>query len=202
MESRPGGDRGRRLEQAAELRAARSADRSANADIQHRAEDAREEARRQRKKTTAAGRAEYLIQDAMARGDFDKLEYAGKPIPGLGGAPDPDWWIKGLIQREHLTGLGPKAIMLRGEDAGLDDRLDTFGSAKQVHEVVEDFNARVIDARRQLLGGPPVVTKTRDADLEVFRWQERRTARAAVAQVGPARQPGRLWWLRIWRRPL
>ncbi|MDQ6739192.1 MAG: DUF1992 domain-containing protein [Actinomycetota bacterium] len=202
MDSRPDGDHGRRLEQAAELRAARTSGCPADADIRHRVNDAREEARRQRKQIDDSGRADYLIRDAMARGEFDNLEYAGKPIPGLGGAPDPDWWIKGVIQREHLTGLGPKAILLRSEDAGLDDRLDTLGSAQQVREVVEDFNARVIDARRQLQGGPPVVTKTRDADREVVRWQERRAARAAVARVVPAPQAGLPWWRRMWRGPL
>ena len=43
-----------------------------------------------------------------------------------------------------------------------------------VREAVEDFNRRVIEARRQLLGGPPVVTPTRDVDAEVRAWRERR----------------------------
>ena len=77
--------------------------------------------------------------------------------------------MKGLIQREHLTGVGPKAILLRSEDAALDARLDTQYSEKQVRDLVEDFNARVIDARRQLQGGPPVITKSRDPDVEVQR---------------------------------
>jgi hypothetical protein len=64
---------------------------------------------------------------------------------------------------------------------------------------VADFNARVIDARRQLQGGPPVVTKTRDVDAEVQRWLERRAAAAAAAVV-PAPEPAarRPWWRRIW----
>ena len=35
-----------------------------------------------------------------------------------------------------------------------------------VREYVDDFNRRVIDARRQLQGGPPVVTPTRDVEAE------------------------------------
>lgn len=64
--------------------------------------------------------ANSAIDAAVARGYFDNSAYAGKPISGLGGTGDPDWWIKGLLA---------------------------------------DFNARIIEARRQLLGGPPVVTE-------------------------------------------
>ena len=130
------------------------------------------------------------------------MKYAGKPIPGLGEKYDPDWWVKGLIQRENITGMGPKAILLRTEDAGLDARIDELHSEKQVRELLEDFNARVIDARRQLQGGPPVVTKTRDVESEVRRWGERRAAlAAAVAAELEAQEPGQIrrrWWRRIW----
>jgi hypothetical protein len=160
-----------------------------------------DELNEKRRKISHAARADYLIRDAMARGEFDNLKYAGKPIPGLGEGHDPDWWVKGLIQRENLTGLGPKAILLRTEDAELDDRLDTQFSEKQVREILEDFNARVIDARRQLQGGPPVVTKTRDVELEVRRWQERRAAAASSAPRETEPEPKRSWWRRIWSGP-
>ena len=51
-----------------------------------------------------------------------------------------------------------------------------------MRRVVDDFNRRVIEARRQLQGGPPVVTKTRDPDAEVEAWRARRTARVAEAR--------------------
>ena len=156
-----------------------------------------------------AARAEYLIRDAMAQGKFDHLEYAGKPIPGLGEKYDPDWWVKGLLQRENITGMGPKAILLRTEDAELAARLDELGSENQVRQHLEDFNARVIDARRQLLGGPPVVTQTRDVESEVQHWRGRRAAAAAAAternRAVAANQTGQdagqircRWWRRIW----
>src|SRR5918998_1691972 len=57
-------------------------------------------------------------------------------------------------------------------------RMDDRASSEQrVREMVEEFNARVIDARRQLMGGPPVVTPTRDVDREVGSWHQRRSAR-------------------------
>jgi hypothetical protein len=184
----------RRVERAAELRAVRAAGGTAQEDSELTA--AEEEARQKRNQVDDAARAEYLIRDAMAQGKFDNLEYAGKPIPGLGEGYDPDWWVKGLIQRENISGLGPKAILLRTEDAGLDARIDLQYSERQVRDIVEDFNARVIEARRQLQGGPPVVTKTRDVDVEVQRWHERRAAVEAATDP-PEPVPKRRWWRRI-----
>lgn len=186
----------RRLERGAELRSYRGAGISAEEEAQ--LEAAEENERQKRRKVDDAKRVEYLIRDAMAQGKFDNLKYSGKPIPGLGEAYDPDWWVKGLIQRENISGLGPKAILLRTEDAELDDRLDAQFTEKQVRDILKDFNARVVEARRQLQGGPPVVTKTRDIDVEVSRWHQRRTARAKAASPEPQPEARRTWWQRLW----
>ena len=119
---------------------------------------------------------EISIQQAMRGGDFENLPGAGKPIPHLTEVHDPDWWIRQKIQREQITGLGPPALTLRNEDAALDARLDATGSERTARELIDDFNTRVIHARRQLQGGPPVVTPTRDMNAEVSRWRKRRTA--------------------------
>jgi len=150
---------------------------------------------------------DFQVRRAMERGDFDDLPGAGKPIRGLEGAHDPDWWVKSLIEREQITGVLPPALALRKEDAGLEAVLDRETTEDRVREAVADFNRRVVDARRQLLGGPPVVTPTRDADAEVTAWRERREERRArqrelvrqsAAQPGPpAPRPG---WLRRWFR--
>ncbi|WP_194217298.1 DnaJ family domain-containing protein [Cellulosimicrobium cellulans] len=120
---------------------------------------------------------DMVIDQAVRRGEFDDLPLAGKPIPGLTGTHDPDWWLKAVIEREQLTGLGPPAMLLKTEDRELDDRLDRELDEQAVREILADFNARVVDARRQLLGGPPVVTPTRDVEHEVARWRARRAAR-------------------------
>jgi hypothetical protein len=113
----------------------------------------------------------------MARGDFDNLPGAGKPIEGLGSQHDPDWWVKKLIEREQITGVLPPALGLRKEDAELDATLDREASATVVRDLLEDFNRRVVEARRQLQGGPPVITRTRDVEAEVEAWRARRTTR-------------------------
>lgn len=120
------------------------------------------------------------IRAAMARGAFDDLPLHGKPIPGLGDTHDPDWWVKRLIDREDISGALPEALQLRKDDRALDVVLDRLGSEKAVRDAVEAFNSRIVEARRQLRGGPPVITPTRDVDTETRRWRERRRARRSA----------------------
>lgn len=196
MESRREEELRRRLERAAEIRASGGALSPEEAEELAR----EEELNRKRREVDTARRADYLIREAMARGEFDHLQYAGKPIPNLDNVNDPDWWIKGLIQREQLTGLGPEALLLRVEDARLAETLDALHTESHVRDAVESFNRRVIEARRQLLGGPPVVTKTRDVEDEVRAWRARREAAAAAAahdDEAAAREGRRPWWRRL-----
>jgi hypothetical protein len=140
---------------------------------------------------TMEERAQYVevaIQQAIRRGDFDNLPGSGKPLRNLQQAYDPNWWIRQKIERENITGLGPPALTLRTENAGLDERLDAAASETTVRDILEDFNKRVIEARRQLQGGPPVVTPTRDIDDEVTRWRDRRTARYRALEEERERQ--------------
>jgi Domain of unknown function (DUF1992) len=122
------------------------------------------------------------VRRAIDRGDFANLPGAGKPMH-LPPQHDPDWWVKRLIEREQITGVAPPAIGLRQEDAELDGVIDREWAEDGVRRVVEDFNRRVVEARRQLTGGPPVVTKTRDPDVEVDRWRERRAAAKEAARL-------------------
>jgi hypothetical protein len=69
---------------------------------------------------------------------------------------------------------------------------------QQVRDILQDFNRRVIDARRQLQGGPPVITKTRDVEEEVRRWRERRAA-SHVPQAEAEPEAPRSWWRRLWK---
>jgi hypothetical protein len=146
------------------------------------------------------------VQRAMERGEFDDLPGAGKPLQ-LPDTHDPDWWVKKLIEREDITGVAPPAIGLRREDAELGDVLDREATEEGVRRVLDDFNRRVVEARRQLTGGPPVVTPTRDPDAEVEAWRERRAERRRHrSQASPAAAPAagsgtsrRRWWRR--RRP-
>ncbi|WIJ45709.1 DnaJ family domain-containing protein [Curtobacterium citreum] len=144
--------------------------------------------------------ARMLVEQAERRGVFDGNPYHGKPLPGNDGRHDPDWWIKAKIEREDIRGIAPPAFALRTEDAELDGHLDALATEDDVRAVLVDFNARVKEARRQLLGGPPVVTPMRDVDAEVEAWAARRRARlAAAAEVAEAAERAarpRRWWRR------
>jgi hypothetical protein len=140
--------------------------------------------------STMEARAQYVeisIQQAIRRGEFDNLPGAGKPLD-LGRPNDPDWWIRRKIERERLTGLGPPALTLRTENAELDGRLDAMGTEQRVREMLEEFNNRVIEARRQLQGGPPVVTPTRDVEQELQNWRERRAQRLQAREDARRRE--------------
>jgi hypothetical protein len=128
---------------------------------------------------------DLTVQQAIARGDFDNLPGAGKPLRGLGTEHDPDWWLKQLIEREKITGVLPPALQLRKDDAELDARLDKLHTVAAVREEVEEFNARVIKARYTPVDGPPLITQPRDVDAEVEAWR----ARQAAQRVGPEPQP-------------
>lgn len=187
-------ERARRMQRVSEFRAARRSGSSASEAIEQVDEDEEEP-----RITDFAAKADFEIRQATARGDFDNLKYAGKPIPGLGTTLDPDWWVKGLIEREQLSGLAPAPFRLRKEDAELDAKLDQQYMESRAREILEDFNRQVIDARRQLLGGPPVVTKTRDVEREIERWRERRAARTARAEEEAAHEEETRrsrWWRR------
>ena len=138
------------------------------------------------------------VRQAMARGDFDDLPGAGKPIRDLGTQHDPDWWVKQLIEREHITGVLPAALQLRKDDAGLDQRLDSLDLREEVRREVEDFNTRVIRARYTPVDGPPLITMPRDVEETLGAWRERRSTRHTGSQAPRASEPPRRRrrWLR------
>ena len=122
---------------------------------------------REEERAAAAARMQHQntwvdlqIRQAQERGAFDNLAGAGKPIEGLGGEHDPDWWVKKLVERERIAVL-PPSVALRKEDAELDDRLDKINVERDVRREVEDFNKRVVSARYRTPEGPPLVTMPR-----------------------------------------
>jgi hypothetical protein len=141
------------------------------------------------------------VRQAMERGEFDDLPGQGKPIEDLGVEHDPDWWVKKLVEREKIA-LLPPAIALRKEDAELEARLDAITVEREVRRELDDFNRRVVETRRQLQGGPPVITPERDVDAEVAAWAERRTARIEAQRAARAAHEAARPWPPWWRRML
>lgn len=139
------------------------------------------------------------IRIAMARGDFDDLPGAGKPLD-LSDSGDPNWWVKRLVERERITGVLPPALQLRKDDAALDDLLDRTIVESEARQQIEEFNARVIRARYTPVDGPPLITMPRDVEATLAAWRERRDERrratlAAVPEPA-ARRRRRFPWSR------
>ncbi|WP_166970552.1 DnaJ family domain-containing protein [Brevibacterium atlanticum] len=131
---------------------------------------------------------ESALDKAIKRGDFDDLPGLGKPLTGLHGSSDPDWWIKQKMDNEGINGVAPAAFQLRKENAVLDDTIDAFTSESDVRDYLAGFNARVREAVMDLREGPPVFTPPRDVEKEVRAWRLRRshrTTKTDSAEVAP-----------------
>lgn len=159
---------------------------------------------------------ESALDRAIKRGDFDDLPGLGKPLTGLHGSSDPDWWIKQKMNSEGINGVAPAAFQLRKENAVLEDTVDAFTEESDVRDYLAGFNARVREAVMDLREGPPVFTPPRDVEKEVAAWRRRRNAKkndsVTEAEPGdpeaePEDQPAdpesvgspRRWWNRFRR---
>ncbi len=114
------------------------------------------------------------IREAQERGEFDNLPGAGKPIKGLTGRHNENWWVKGLMERENLRPVLPTSLSLRKEAEQLMDRVATERSEQAVREIVVDLNERILDSRRRRVDGPPIFLKTFDVEKIVSQWRELR----------------------------
>jgi len=113
---------------------------------------------------------ERQIREAQERGAFDNLPGAGKPIPGLN-REDPNWWVKGLLEREQLPAPLPPALALRKEVQDLPATLRDCRTEAAVRELVEDLNQRILEVRRRPADGPPILVLTVDVDQAVATWR-------------------------------
>ena len=129
---------------------------------------------------------ERQIREAQERGEFDNLPGAGKPLPGLTGSYDEMWWVKQVVQREHLSVL-PPMLALRKEAEELLAGLADVPTETAVRDQVEDYNARVVATIRQPRDGPLVLIPRRlDVDEVVAEWTRQRIAWRAQAPDQPA----------------
>jgi hypothetical protein len=121
------------------------------------------------------------IRAAQERGEFDDLPGAGKPLPGIDGNYDENWWLKELVRREDIHGCVPPTLALRKEVEELPETITTKKTEWSVRKTVNDLNERILRARRGLIDGPPVVLATFDVEEVVRIWRD---AKAGPAQTG------------------
>ena len=115
------------------------------------------------------------IRAAEARGEFDDLPGAGKPLPDIDRPYSEDWWLKQLAERENLGRHAlPPSLALRKEAQDLRSGIVPGRSERAVRDVVADYNERVVEARRKPLSGPPVTLEELDVDEVVCAWRAKR----------------------------
>jgi hypothetical protein len=151
-------------------------------------------------------RADELIAEAQARGDFDDLPGAGRPLR----MPDPTvrdeyWWIRQFAERENVPGSEflPEPLKLRKELETLRHRVVMMSKETAVRAEAEALNARIRAEIRTPTSSIPVARSPVDVDEVVRRWvadREVRRSRSALAAAPPVPTvPGRRvrsggWW--------
>ena len=117
--------------------------------------------------------AESRIREAQEAGEFANLPGQGKPIAGMDGVEDEQWWIKQKIRRENLSLLPP----------GLQIRLDVekgllaiwqMPSETAVRRAVAELTERIRTAHLAAVWGPPSTTMPLDVDEVLSQWRQRR----------------------------
>ncbi|UOY00437.1 J-domain-containing protein [Blastococcus sp. PRF04-17] len=141
------------------------------------------------------------IDRSIARGDFEHLPGAGKPIPGLHREETAYDWALVKARREGVdtAAMLPPGLALRRERDELPDRAARLVSAAEVRALVDDYNARVEAFwRRPQESRWAPVPGLADADAVVAAWERSRPP-DPPPPVEPA-PAARRRWLSRWRR--
>ncbi|MDF3297308.1 DUF1992 domain-containing protein [Streptomyces tropicalis] len=118
------------------------------------------------------------IRDAQARGEFDRLPGAGKPLPSES-AYDELWWVKSKMAREGLSAL-PPTLALRKEAEDALAAAYAAPSERVVRTIVAAINTKILDMMVKPPPGPPLGLKRYDVEEVVREWHRRRGHRAAA----------------------
>ncbi|MFF5159992.1 DUF1992 domain-containing protein [Streptomyces sp. NPDC000348] len=116
------------------------------------------------------------IRDAAARGEFERLAGAGKPLPReVETTYDELWWVKRKMAREGFSVLPPTLALRKEAEDALEAAL-AAPSERIVRKILTEINARIGDMMFKPPPGPPLGKKPYDVEDVVRQWRERRTA--------------------------
>jgi hypothetical protein len=116
------------------------------------------------------------IREAQDRGEFENLPGAGKPLTGLHAPHDELWWVKEKLRREEGTAL-PPTLLLRKQAAAAREAAGRASSEAEVRSILADINARIDDAIRKPMSGPPLNLMPFDVEHVVAEWRKGPAAR-------------------------
>lgn len=125
------------------------------------------------------------IREAQEAGAFDDLPGAGKPLQGLRGPDDPNWWLRSYLEREGLPTdtLLPPSLRLRKEVERLPETVRDLETEDEVRAAVRDVNRRVAAWVRNPTG-PRVNVRPASVDEVLASW--RSSSRSGTRTVTPA----------------
>jgi hypothetical protein len=142
---------------------------------------------------------ESQISQGLARGDFEGLAGAGKPLPRRGREETAYDWAVEKARREGVdTGaMLPPGLALRRERDQLPARVVGLESECAVRALAEDYNARVEAFwRRPQESRWAPVPGLADVDALVEHWHATRPPAAPPPRPAPPPPPRRRWWRR------
>jgi hypothetical protein len=127
---------------------------------------------------------EKQIEEGRRAGLFDGLDGAGKPIEGLDGPHDEEWWVKAKLRREKIDYL-PPTIAIRGErDAAVAAAL-AAPDEREVRRILEQINDRIRYVNSHTVSGPPSTVWVVDEESVLDRWRAANPVVEPEPDVGP-----------------
>jgi hypothetical protein len=121
---------------------------------------------------------EEQIARADADGQFENLEGAGKPLPGLTDGYDLDWWAKKLVRREGVSILPPSLELLSKVEVEM-AKILALRAEHEVRARVAALNAEIAKLNATAAQGPPTRLGPLDVEAIVSQWRRRTPAPGA-----------------------
>ena len=146
---------------------------------------------------------EKQIEEGRRAGLFDGLDGAGKPIEGLDGPHDEEWWVKAKLRREQIDYLPPTIAIRRERDAAVAAALEA-ADERVARRILEQVNDRIRYVNSHTVSGPPSTVWVVDEESILERWRAAHPAVEPEPDVGSddpaAEEPAVLRRRRLGRR--
>ncbi|MGY1617896.1 DUF1992 domain-containing protein [Geodermatophilus sp. SYSU D00691] len=144
---------------------------------------------------------DHQITQAQARGAFERLEGAGRPLPRRDREQTSYDWALQWARRENggTDGMLPPGLALRKERDGLPGVVAHLPSEVAVRALVEDFNDRVAAHWRRPADRADAVPGMADLDALLEHWRATRPPPSpdpAPVITAPEARRGRRRWFR------
>ena len=110
------------------------------------------------------------IAEGMRTGQFDHLPGTGKPLAGLDGGRDEDWWLKAKLREERLSYL-PPTLRIRKETEEARAAIAAARQESTVLRILDEINTKIRDINRRGADGPPSSTMPLDEQAIVAAWR-------------------------------